>query len=135
MTNTSTELTWLIYITLATALFWVPYILNRLLEQGVFKALWDPQGETDTAVPWAGRMMKAHQNAVENLAVFAPLALAVHLTGSGTAATAAACVVYFFARLGHYLVFALALPVLRVLLFAIGFGAQMVLALTLIGWL
>jgi hypothetical protein len=59
MINTSTELTWLIYVTLATGLFWIPYILNRLLEQGVLKALWDPKGETDTAVPWARRMMKA----------------------------------------------------------------------------
>ena len=135
MNATSTELTWLIYVTLATGLFWIPYILNRVLEQGVFNALWDPQGETDTAVPWARRMMKAHENAVENLAVFAPLVLAVHITGSRTEATAIACVVYFYARLGHYLAFTLALPVLRVLLFLTGFGAQLVLALTLIGWL
>ena len=63
----SPELYWLTITTLMTGLMWVPYILNRLAEKGPLKATWDPQGDTTTRGPWADRMMRAHQNAVENL--------------------------------------------------------------------
>jgi len=131
----SPELGWLSLTAMMTGLLWVPYIINRLMEQGVPQALWDPAGATATRRAWAERMMKAHANAVENLVVFAPLAIAVHLSGSGTAATANAAMVYFFARLGHFLVFTFGVPVLRVVLFALGFVCQAVLALNLLGWM
>ena len=76
-------------------------------------------------------MMRAHTNAVENLVIFAPLVLALHATGASTPVTAGACTVYFFARLAHYVIYTLGLPLLRTLAFAIGFVAQMVLALAL----
>ena len=73
-------------------------------------------------------------NAVENLVVFAPLALAVHITGSGTHITAAACAVYFFARAAHYIIGILGIPIpFRTAAFFAGFLAQMALAGTLLG--
>lgn len=123
----SKELYWLTLTILMTALFWVPYILNRLLEQGMLNALRDPYGDTGTRRAWAARMMRAHENAVENLVLFAPLVILVELTGTHSAATATACLVYFLARLTHYLVFTLAVPVLRVVSFLAGFGAQLTL--------
>jgi uncharacterized MAPEG superfamily protein len=134
-TESSPELTWLIATAAMTGLFWVPYILNRLNEQGILAGLWDPQGLTDTKVGWARRMMQAHDNAVENLVVFAPLALAVHLLGTGTELTAGAAMTYWFARLGHYLVFSLGVPVLRIVCFLVGFACQVILALNLLGWI
>lgn len=131
--HASPEFSWLLLTTMMTGLFWVPYILNRLMEQGIFNGLWDPEGLTETRVPWARRMMQAHGNGVENLVVFAPLALGVHLGGSGTALTAGAAMAYFFARLGHFIVFTLGVPVLRVVLFLVGFACQAVLALRLLG--
>ena len=103
----SPELYWLTITTLMTGLMWVPYILNRLAEKGPLKATWDPQGDTTTRVPWADRMMRAHQNAVENLVIFAPLVLALQVAGISNAATINAGMVYFFARLAHYIVFTL----------------------------
>jgi len=44
----STELYWLVMTLLMTSLFWVPYIINRMLEQGILNALWDRFGETYT---------------------------------------------------------------------------------------
>ena len=38
------ELTWMTFTTIMTGLLWVPYIVNRLMEQGVWEGLWDPQG-------------------------------------------------------------------------------------------
>ena len=132
MNTLSTEMYWLVMTLLMTSLFWVPYIINRLLEQGVLTALWDPQGETHTDKAWARRMMQAHVNAVENLVLFAPLVILVQITGSHSDTTATACMVYFFARLIHYLVFTFAVPVLRVLSFATGFAVQLILALALL---
>lgn len=129
----SDELYWLILTVLMTSLFWVPYIFNRMLEHGIVNAIWDPQGNTETKRDWAARMMKAHQNAVENLVIFAPLVIAVQITGMNSEATAMACMVYFYARLAHYLVFTLAVPVLRVVTFLVGVAAQITLALVLLG--
>lgn len=129
----SKELYWLILTVLMTALFWVPYILNRMLELGILNALWDPHGHTRTEREWARRMMQAHANAVENLVIFAPLVLVVQITGMHSATTAAACMIYFFARLAHYVVFTFAVPVLRVVTFLVGFAAQLMLVLSLLG--
>ena len=127
------ELRWLVLTILMTGLFWIPYILKRILENGYWTALWDPQGRTHMDAPWAQRMMRAHQNAVENLAIFAPLVLALHVTGANTALIAAACMVYFAARAAHVVIYTLAIPLFRTVAFLAGFGAQMVLALTLLG--
>ena len=134
ITGLSADLTWLVWTLIMTALFWVPYILNRLQEQGVLTATLDPQGDKTTDRPWAKRMMQAHSNAVENLVIFAPLVFLVELTGKNSETTAMACAVYFFARLAHYLVYTFGIPVIRSILFVVGFAAQLVLAGTLLGW-
>ena len=56
----------------------------------------------------------------------------MHLTGQGSAATANACVIYFVARLVHYVGFTLAVPLVRVASFLLGFYAQAVLALSIL---
>jgi uncharacterized MAPEG superfamily protein len=126
------EIYWTTLTILMTALFWMPYIIDRILEHGLWTAVSNPQPDTPPKSAWAGRMMKGHRNAVENLAIFAPLALAVSFTGVGTSATATACVVYFFARLAHFLIYTLGIPLMRTLTFFIGFVCQVVLALALI---
>ena len=128
------EIYWLVLTLLMTSLFWVPYILNRLSEQGILVASWDPHGITKTNRPWADRMMKAHKNAVENLVIFAPLVILIQIFSLNTETTAVACMVYFFTRLIHFICFTLAIPVLRVVTFAIGFVVQLILALTLLGF-
>ncbi|MFL6695312.1 MAG: MAPEG family protein [Ramlibacter sp.] len=47
---------------------------------------------------WAQRLMAAHDNAVENLVVFAALVLAANAMGISNAAIATASLVYFWAR-------------------------------------
>jgi uncharacterized MAPEG superfamily protein len=110
----------------------MPYIINRLFEGGIFHGLWDPDGETTTKVAWAQRLMDAHVNAVENLAVFAPLVIITHILGMNTELTATAAALYFYARLVHAIVFTLRVPVLRIIAFLAGFGAQMMLVFNLL---
>lgn len=127
------ELYWTILTILLTSLLWVPHVLQRMMELGLVATLNDPRHDVKTKAEWAQRAISAHNNAVENLVVFAPLAVIVHLTNMGTSMTATAVMIYFFARLGHYIVYALALPWLRTPMFLIGFACQLTLAGTLLG--
>lgn len=124
----SDEIYWLALTLLLTASMWVPYIFNRIIEQGGLPAFWDPQGITATQVGWAERMMRAHENAVQNLVTFAPLVVLIEFAQLNNALTTMACMTYFFARLAHYLVFTLAIPLLRVVAFLVGFAMQLLLA-------
>jgi uncharacterized MAPEG superfamily protein len=72
--------------------------------------------------------MKAHANAVENLVVFAPLVLVADSTGATGAATAGACVLYFWSRVVHAIAYTFAVPWVRTLAFAAGFVAQATIA-------
>lgn len=136
-TAMTTELYWLTLSIFVTALLWIPYVLNRIAEGGfVETVLRDPAGRTATRVGWARRLMAAHGNAVENLAVFAPLVLVAQAAGVSTALTRMAAVLYFFSRLAHAVVFTLGMPaILRILAFLGGFIAQTIMVASLLGWL
>ncbi|HOZ33680.1 MAG TPA: MAPEG family protein [Tabrizicola sp.] len=129
------ELYWLTLTCLMTGLFWVPYILQLILQLGPVRAIWDPTGAHPHDADWALRAKRAHYNAVENLVVFAPLVLVVTLTGTGTPLTATAAAAYLVLRLAHYLIHTAALPVLRTVVFLGGWACQMVLGLTVLGLL
>ncbi len=131
-TTMTTELYWLVMTTLMTALLWVPYILNRMKEMGVWPAVWNPHPDPRPKAQWAERLMRAHANAVENLVIFAPLVLALHVLGLSTTSTATASVVYFAARVAHVILYTFAVPLLRTVAFLVGFSCQMTLALTLL---
>ena len=129
----SQEFYWLTLTTLVTGLFWMPYVLNRFAEIGIFTAILSADGAPQAEATWAQRMTKAHKNAVENLIIFAPLVLIIHMTGLNNALTASATMIYFFARLAHFIVYTLGIPAARTLAFLTGFACQMVLALTCLG--
>ena len=129
------ELYWMTCTALLTAVLWVPYIAQLILQMTPGPAFWDPYHETPHEAKWAQRAKRAHTNAVENLVVFAPLALALHVLGIGTALTARTAAVFFFVRAAHYLAYVLAVPLVRTLLFLAGFCCQAILGATLLGWL
>jgi uncharacterized MAPEG superfamily protein len=125
------ELFWLTLTVILTGLLWVPYVLNRLQVRGLGGAMANPSRNDKPHAEWATRLMFAHDNAVENLIVFAPLVLILAELDYSTKSTAVACAVYFWARLAHLIVYTLGLPVFRTLAFAVGFAAQAVLALAI----
>lgn len=116
---------------LFTALLWIPYVANRIVEDGPWSVL--RASNLRPRASWAERLMHAHTNAVENLVVFAPLALAVVVTHRTTALTGTVAVVYLGARLAHAALYTAGVPVLRTLAFAAGFACQITLALVLLG--
>jgi uncharacterized MAPEG superfamily protein len=122
-----TELLYLVLVTVLTGLIWVPYILDRMATRGLMDAVGYPDNPKPQSA-WAQRMMKAHDNAVENLVVFAALVLAAHALGVSNGAIATATIVYFWARVAHLAAYTFAIPWARTLAFAVGFFAQATIA-------
>jgi uncharacterized MAPEG superfamily protein len=73
--------------------------------------------------------MFAHDNAVENLVIFATLVLILNAIDYSTTWTALAAAVFFWARVAHVIVYTAGLPVFRTAAFTVGFLAQVVLVL------
>ena len=119
----TTDLSMLAWTAGITSLFWVPYILARIVQYGPVEAL-TYRADAQPVAAWAERAKKAHYNAVENLVLFAALVLVAHLTGAANDATAAAAITYFWARLAHYPLYISGIPFARTLTFAIGWLAQ-----------
>jgi uncharacterized MAPEG superfamily protein len=133
MTAPSPELVYMALSAALTGVLWLPIIFNRLREMGIWKALKNPEPDVRPHANWAYRLGHAHRNAVENLVVFAPLAMAVHMLGLGTPATATAAALFFWSRLAHALIYACGIPLLRTLAFVVGFAAQATLLLRVLG--
>jgi uncharacterized MAPEG superfamily protein len=91
----------------------------------------NPSRNDKAHAEWANRLMFAHDNAVENLVIFAPLVLILAQIDYSTTWTVYACAVYFWARVAHLIVYTLGLPVFRTLAFTVGFFAQAILALAI----
>ena len=136
----SDELFWLALTAVLTAFEAVPYILERIGRIGLMSAMGynEQSGHGDTNQPsetpphWACRAYRAHINSVENLAAFATLVLIAHITKIGGETVACAAMVYFFARIAHYVVYVIGIPVLRTLTFATSLGALLTIAYVLL---
>ncbi len=127
------ELYWLTLTCLMTAIFWMPYVLGRFAEFGIFKVLMDGNADMSTQSAWAKRAIKAHKNAVENLVIFSTLVVVIVLSGQDSATTASAASIYFFSRLAHFVVYTAGFPIIRTVSFLVGFACQLVLALVALG--
>ena len=127
------ELSWLAYTILMTALFWVPYVLNRMGVRGIWGTMQNPVPDKPGLAEWALRAKAAHDNAVSNLVIFAPLVLMISHLGAGNANSVLACQIYFWARLVHFVVYTAGLPGIRTLSFLTGWGAQLWLLWILLG--
>ncbi len=127
------ELFWLTMTVILTGLMWLPYVIDRCMVRGLKATMDNPSPRAKPQSPWAQRLYFAHTNAVDNLVTFAPLVLILDSIGRSTETTALACAVYFWARLGHAVVYAAGLPVIRTLVWTVGFLAQAALVLAIFG--
>jgi len=128
----TTELFYLAAASALTGLLWVPYVLNRLLVgPGLLHEVGYP-AEATVLSPWAARLKKAHENAIQNLPVFGVLVLASHVAGISNEATVWAAIIYFWARVAHAVAYASGIPWVRTLSFSVGFGSQALFAYLLL---
>lgn len=120
----TTDLKMLAWVAFITILMWLPYILAHIANAGLIPAL--TYTADDKALPgWAARAKKAHYNAIENLAPFAALVIVAQLTHTANASTATAAIIYFWARVAHYLLYVTGVPFGRTLSFAVGWLAML----------
>ena len=75
----------------------------------------NPSRDDKPQSPWAQRLYFGHTNAVDNLAVFAPLVLILNSIDYSSRWTVLACAVYFWSRLAHAVIYAFGIVVLRTL--------------------
>jgi uncharacterized MAPEG superfamily protein len=129
----SPEIYWLVLTVLMTALLWIPQILHSVFRAGPNKAFLYPDEAAKEYADWALRSKAAHNNAVENLVIFAPLVLLVLLLNIGNELTALTTLVYFITRVFHYVMHVLAIPLMRTIAFLIGFACQIIIGLSIIG--
>ncbi len=125
------ELFWLMLTIIMHMLLWVPYMIDRVLIRGLEQTLDNPGPNALPQSPWAERLMAAHANAVENLVLFAPLVLILHVLGISSGLTITACVLYFSARLAHAVIYAWGVPLFRTLSFLATWAALLILVLAI----
>ncbi len=127
----TSEFMTLVWVTALTAVLWIPYILNMIVVRGLIIAVGYPADPKPLAA-WAARLKCAHQNAVENLVIFATLVLVANAAGVSNETTILACTLYFWARLVHVIAYTVAVPWLRTVAFTVGFFCQVALVWQLI---
>lgn len=116
----TTDLAYLAYTAILTAVLWIPYIVCQVMTNGFLV----PENYVDPAprpVPlWGKRAHRAYLNAVETFAPFAALVLVAHIAGKANAMTAFLAASFFWLRLIHAIVYFLAVPYVRTVVFTLG---------------
>ena len=123
----STELKYLAFTAILTASLWIPYIACQVMTNGFLT----PQNYADPTprpVPlWGRRADRAYINAVETFAPFAALVILIHIAGKENATTAFLAMSYFWLRVAHAIVYWAAIPLIRTLVFTLGFATVVAL--------
>ena len=72
---------------------------------------------------WGKRADRAYVNAIETFAPFAAMVIVAHLAGKANAMTAFWATCYFWLRLAHAVVYLLGIPLVRTIIFTLGYVA------------
>ena len=75
------------------------------------------------------RMLRLQANMQENLLLFAIAVLAAHAAGVSNSTTVLCASLFFYARLGHAIVYAFGWPAVRPLFWFVGVAATVIIAL------
>ena len=115
------------------AIAWLPYILDRIMVRGMMGALanYDPNATPQS--DWAQRAMRAHKVSVEAFVAFAPLAVMAMIKMPEDGYPGILAMAFFFGIVAHYIIYALGIPVLRTLAFALAAFSTIGLALRVLG--
>jgi uncharacterized MAPEG superfamily protein len=119
----TTDLKYLAYTAILTAALWIPYVIAQVATNGFLAPANYVDPTPRPLPPWGKRADRAYLNAVESFAPFAALVIIAHVTGKANAMTAFWAICFFWLRLAHVVVYLLAFPYVRTLLFTLGFVA------------
>jgi len=134
MNTLTSELYWLTLNVILTAFMVTPYAAYRLRKLGgIVQVFRTPlPGDSPFDDEWAHRAYRAHMNAFEGIALFAPLAIAVHISGISNEVTALACATFFWARLVYAPLYYFDVPYFKTTAWMISLIATLVLAYELL---
>jgi uncharacterized MAPEG superfamily protein len=108
----TTELSYLAWTAILTALIRIPWMLNKVAVRGLGSVSRFPR-DSQPLSDWAHRLWVAHEDAVDNLVVFGILVGLLHAAGHSNPVTVFSAAIYFWARLLHVVVYAFAVPWLK----------------------
>ena len=123
---------------LLTVLLWTPYILSRAITWGLPTFLNNyPEGFPKTqpdAPMWAQRSQRAHLNMVETLPAFAAVVVAAGALSQSSAHEAIAmwAEVFFYARVGHAIIYTAGIPYLRTPIYLVSWAAVLMIGLKIV---
>ena len=121
------ELQYLVWAAILTLFIRITWMFDKVRIRGLLKVTGYPK-ESEPLSAWGGRAWIAHEDAVQNLVIFAVLVLALQLVGHSNAITHAAAAIYFWARLCHFIVYLFAVPRIKTVAFLVAVAAQLALA-------
>ncbi len=124
-----------------TLLLWTPYIVARLFVWGPITFINNYPAEFPKKTPeqplWAERAQRAHLNMVETMPAFIATVLGASFLAADSTQTIAAIAswsaVFFWARVGHAIVYIAGLPFLRTPVYLISWFAILAIAATALG--
>jgi uncharacterized MAPEG superfamily protein len=117
----SPELKYLALTALLTASLWIPYVVAQVVTNGPLKP---PNYVDPTPRPlplWGQRANRLYVNAVETFAPFAAIVILVQLAGKNDSMTAFWTTSYFWLRVAHPIVYLIAIPYVRTIIFVLGY--------------
>jgi uncharacterized MAPEG superfamily protein len=117
----SPELKYLALTALLTASLWIPYVVAQVVTNG---PLQPPNYVDPTPRPlplWGQRANRLYVNAVETFAPFAAIVILVQLAGKNDSMTAFWTTSYFWLRVAHPIVYLIAIPYIRTIIFVLGY--------------
>ncbi len=128
------EMFWLACTVILTALMVIPYAAYRLKRiGGLWQAFMRPlPGDDPFDDDWPHRAYRAHMNAFESIALFAPAIIAIQLSGANSHLTSLAAAVHFWARAAYAPFYYFNVPVLRTTAWFTGLIATLYLAFQII---
>jgi uncharacterized MAPEG superfamily protein len=119
----TTDLKYLAFTAILTAALWIPYIICQVMTNGPLEPPNYVDPEQRPVPLWGKRAYRIHLNSVEAFAPFAALVLVAHVSGKADAMTAFWATSFFWLRLAHAVVYLLAVPYVRTVIFTLGFVA------------
>lgn len=127
----STDLMYLAWSAALAGILWVPYIVERVLNQGLVQAVGYPENPAEPAT-WAKRAQRAHLNLLENLPIFAALVLVAHVAGAADETTALGATLFFWGRVVQAVVMLLGVPWVRTLAFVVSWLGMVMVFLAIV---
>lgn len=118
----------------ALGLYWVQIMITAtppLLAEGGVAWGAGNRDEAPKAAPWVERAKRATANMQENMMIFAPLVLLVHVAGQADSLSANGAAVFVGARVVYTLVYLAGVPYLRTAIWSVSIAGMAMIAASL----